>query len=230
LHKPSFFAILGLSAIIIASTGYSFLIVGSPSDAVTIPMTAIVTVCIILGTALVILGYEIQGLKNLAVGRGLSRGSQPGAFSTSSVETPHYPPIIIGDESPLEEFKHAPDPAREDESEKRLEKFRDALRRVGKPVQGEAAKSGFRKSARGKARRVGQDGRNNLVQATPPKSFRVSLIGRTEIVLLAVSTGEEVKLPVDSADVLEMAWHAFAKGMKVRPIIESGRIARLEAE
>jgi hypothetical protein len=229
LHKPSFFAILGLTAIIIASTGYSFLIIGSPVDSTTIPITAIVTVCIILGSALVILGYEIQVLKNLALGRELSRGSQPG-FSSASVASPRYPPIIVGDESPLEEFKNALDPARVDESEKRLEKFRDALRRVGKPVERVAAKPEKRSSGRAKAKRVGQDGGNELVQVSPPKSFRVSLIGRTEIVLLAVSTGEEVKLPVDNADVLEMAWHAFAKGMKVRPVIRSGRVARLEAE
>lgn len=219
---------LGLSAILIASTGYSFLIVGSSSDSITIPMTAIVTVCIILGTALIVVGYEIQGLKNLAVGRGLSRGSQPASFS-EPVESPRYPPIIVGDESPLEEFKNSPDPARVDESEKRLEKFRDALKRA-RPVEGPAARSGNRKLARGKVKRVGQEGNSDLVQVAPPRSFRVSLIGRTEIVLLAVPTGEEVKLPVDNADVLEMAWHAFAKGMKVRPIIQSGRISRLEAE
>ena len=213
----------------IASTGYSFLIVGSSSD-VTIPMTAIVTVCIILGTALIILGYEIQGIKNLALGRELSRGSQPGAFSTTSVGSPRYPPIIVGDESPLEDFKNAPDPARVDESEKRLEKFREALRRAGKPVERAASKSTNRRGARTRVTRVDRDRAGSLVQAAPPKSFRVSLIGRTEIVLLASTTGEEVKFPVDNAEVLEMAWHAFAKGMKVRPIIQSGRIARLEAE
>lgn len=193
-------------------------------------MTAIVTVCVILGTALIILGYEVQGLRALAVGRGPQRGSQPGSFATAEAETPRYPPIIVGDESPLEDFKHAPDPARVDESEKRLEKFRDALKRMGKPRESPIAKSRTKRGARTKARRLSDDDGNALVEATPAKSFRVSLIGRTEIVLLAATTGEEVKLPVESAEVLEMAWHAFAKGMRVRPIIESGRIARLEEE
>ena len=193
-------------------------------------MTAIVTVCVILGTALIILGYEVQSLRNLALGRDFSSISQAGSVSTLSGGSPRYPPIIIGDESPLEDFKNAPDPTRLDESEKRLEKFREALRRVGKPANGETARPTIRRGARAKSKKVGLDERSDLGPVAAPKSFRVSLIGRTEIVLLAVTTGEEVKFPVDNADVLEMAWHAFAKGMKVRPIIQSGRIARLEAE
>lgn len=193
-------------------------------------MTAIVTVCVILGTALIILGYEVQGLRALAFGRGPQRGSQAGSFEAEAAETPRFPPIIVGDESPLEDFKHAPDPARVDESEKRLEKFRDALKRMGKPTQPPASKSGTKKGGRTKGRRAGDGVSNALVETAPAKSFRVSLIGRTEIVLLAAATGEEVKLPVESAEVLEMAWHAFAKGMRVRPIIERGRIARLVEE
>ena len=228
LHKPSFFATLGLSAIIIASTGYSFLIVDSSPSSITIPITAIVSVCILLGMAQIIIGYEIRSLRSLAVGRNLVPGSVAGAAGSEG--SSRYPPIIIGNESHLEDFKNAPDPARVDESEKRLEKFREALKRMGRPIEYVAPRAGKKKVvARARTSRVDIRA-NEGEEKTLTKSFHVSMVGRTEIVLLATSTGEEVKLPVGNAEVLQMAWQAFAKGVRVRPIIHSGRLARLESE
>lgn len=228
LRKPSFFATLGLTAIIIASTGYSFLIVDSSPSSVTIPITAIVSVCILLGMAQIILGYEIRSLRSLAIGRNFVPRSEAGG--SGSEGSPRYPPIIVGNESHLEDFKNAPDPAKVDESDRRLEKFRQALKRMGRPIEYVAPRAGRKKVvARARANRVDIRASEGVEKAVS-KSFHVSMVGRTEIVLLATSTGEEVKLPVGNAEVLEIAWQAFAKGMRVRPIIQSGRLARLEAE
>ncbi len=228
LHKPSFFAILGLSAIIIASTGYSFLIVDSSPSSITIPITAIVSVCILLGMAQIILGYEIRSIRNFAIGRNLVPGS---AGTPESEGSSRYPPIIIGNESHLEDFKNAPDPSKLDESEKRLEKFREALKRMGRPVEYVAPRVEKKKVvARTRNNRVDLLGNDDGMEKAMTKSFHVSMVGRTEIVLLAASTGEEVKLPVGNAKVLETAWQAFAKGMRVRPVIQGGRLARLEPE
>ncbi len=227
LHKPSFFATLGLSAIIIAATGYSFLIVDSSPGSITIPITAIVSVCILLGMAQIILGYEIRSLRSLAMGRNFVQGS---AGATEPEGPSRYPPIIIGNESHLEDFQNAPDPAKADESEKRLEKVRQALKRMGRAT-GYVAPQTLTKRVSSRTRSSLDPRRNNdSVEKGLTKSFHVSLLGRTEIVLLATSTGEEVKFPVGNAQVLEMAWQAFAKGMKVKPIVEGGRLARLDPE
>ncbi len=227
LHKPSFFATLGLSAIIIASTGYSFLIVNSSPGSIIIPITAIVSVCILLGMAQIILGYEIRSLRNLAIGRNLVPGSAAGVAESRG--SSRYPPIIIGNESHFDDFKNAPDPAKMDESDKRLEKFRQALKRMGRPIEYVAPRAEKKRVVAGtRTKRVDLRRNDDGMDKALTKSFHVSMVGRTEIVLLATSTGEEVKLPVGNAEVLEMAWQAFAKGMRVRPIIQSGRLARLE--
>lgn len=219
---------MGLSAIAIASTGYGFFLLQSPLDSTTIPITAIVSVCIVLGFTQIMLGYEFRNLQHVIFGRNASPRQSGGILeSAASGASSHYPPIIIGNEQPLDDFKNTLDPARVSESERRLEGLRKAMRRVAPPNQERFSESeGKQNPTRGRRTRPG--GVNRDDSASERTRFHVSMVGRTQIVLSAVTTGEEVKLRCDSSEVLETAWRAFAKGEKVRVMIQDGRIIRLE--
>ncbi len=254
MRGPRFFSILGFLAILIASAFYGIYLLQSTLSPITITITAIVIACIILGMAQIMLGYEIrsiQRIQRITIERSITESQfERSPSSTRLQESAHHRPTLTetkiprphnfppmthkygisvqsrgaDDSNPSADLTTTLDPLKMTESERRLERLRQALRRTKQPPDKPPSES-ERKAASTLVGNV-----STSTAYSPEDGFAILLVGREEIVLSSTITGEEFRIPCHDASVLETAWRAFAKGAKVKPIIQNRRIVRLELE
>ncbi len=234
----------------IASAGFGYYVVSADPNALTLTLAAIVSACILLGMEQIILGYEIQRVHRVSFRVPHAASSKTSVKPLASTDasairyTSSVPDLKIPRPENFPPGRHearilasSPDsvetgipasasgPVEEQSEEERLENLKQNLLRLGRSNESTAPDSARTPRVKGRrekraTKQAGGDGADGT-------SFHVSLVGKDEIVLSRMSTGEEVKFPCVNSEALETAWRAFAKGDIVRPELSNGRITRL---
>ncbi len=245
---------LGILVIATVSIGIAaYLLQPTPDPGLIIAV--LVTVCLVLGLEQVILGYELQTMQTLGARRTTlvnltqprptavqpvealpspsefsegRRVPRPANFPRETLRSTLQAPLIGGGTARPLVREEPPESAETTESERRLERVRDSFRRGGLPDTD--APKPARKTRTVKAKLVQALAPYKPRNIFDPKQFKVAVVGRSEVVLMVAGTGEEFMFPADNSEVLNTAWRAFAKGVKVNPILSGGRIASLDSE
>ncbi len=251
MRRRSFSSIFGIFAIAMVSIGYvTFLLHSTPDP--TFIVGFLVAVSLILGMGQIVLGNEIRGIENMNYIRSVAASpdkplllpaveshaySAPRVITAETRIPPNFPlspsqPSVSREDADAERIDRpvgwTADINDEAAASKKLEPVLKALHRGGPlPREPQVTPNRIRRTKKSRSNALAVSNQGADVNN---KRFRVALVGRSEVVLLATNTGQEHKYPSEDADVLQAAWRAFAKGVEVKPTFRSGRITQLEIE